>query len=137
MIADYKQYLTCYYSYIMPSKDVEKRKAIAKKYYLKHSAKVKAAVKIVNSRAKQRWKTYKASLSCVKCGEKHPATFDFHHVKRLPDNQKVNKLLSNKSYKKAIKEIEERCIVLCANCHRKHHHDEYMETKKGPKGPFS
>ena len=122
----------------MPTKDKEKRSEIAKKHYAKNAARIKAAVRANNIKIRQKWREYKASLSCVKCGENHPATFDFHHIERKPDNQKVNKLLSNKSYKKAIKEIEERCMVLCANCHRKLHHEEFLQKeKKGAEAPFS
>jgi hypothetical protein len=125
----------CYYYITMPTSDPIKKKASARRHYLKHAAAIKAAVKINRDKAKDRWREYKASLACVQCGENHPATFDFHHVIRKPDNQKVNKLLSNKSYKKAIKEIKERCVVLCANCHRKLHHDEWLATKKGAEAP--
>ena len=114
----------------MPCVDKEKRKVHARKHYVKHAAKIKAAVKVNRDRAKDKWREYKSSLSCIKCGESHHATFDFHHVERRPDNQKVNKLLSNKSFKRAMKEIEERCIVLCANCHRKLHHEEYLQKKE-------
>ena len=114
----------------MPVKDKEKKKEIAKRHYQKHAAKIKAATKIGKEKYRQKWRDYKATLSCIQCGENHPATFDFHHVVRLPDNKKVNKLLTNGSYKAALKEIEERCIVLCANCHRKLHDSEFLQKKK-------
>jgi hypothetical protein len=69
-------------------------------------------------------------LRCEHCGEDHPATFDFHHVKKDPDNVKVHKLIKNGAYKKILEEIK-KCIVLCANCHRKHHYEE-AQAKKDP-----
>lgn len=114
----------------MPVKDKEKKKEIAKRHYKKHAAKIKAATKINKDKYRQRWRDYKATLSCIQCGENHPATFDFHHVVRSKDNKKVNKLLTNGNYKAALKEIEERCIVLCANCHRKLHDAEHLQKKK-------
>ena len=56
---------------------------------------------------------------CVKCNGVYPqAAFDFHHVS--------NKLfsISNEILNKSIAEIfkeAEKCILLCANCHRIHH----------------
>jgi hypothetical protein len=125
----------------MPTKDPEKKKKIAKRHYEKHAEKVKAKTKANKEKARQKWRDFKATLSCTQCGENHPATFDFHHVVRLPDNKKVNKLLSNGNYKAALKEIEERCIVLCANCHRKLHDEERLQKKnkkkKGAEAPLN
>jgi hypothetical protein len=75
------------------------------------------------------WAAFKETLSCTVCGENHPATLDFHHVVRSPENKKVHRLVGNGSYKKAIEEIK-KCVVLCANCHRKHHYEE--DKKKAP-----
>ena len=119
----------------MPSKDPIKKKEIARRHYLKNAAVIKAATKNNKEKYRQRWRDYKATLSCVQCGETDPATFDFHHVIRSKDNKKVNKLLTNGNYKAALKEIEERCIVLCANCHRKLHDAEYRAKKKGAEAP--
>lgn len=64
----------------------------------------------------------KMGLRCEDCPEDHPACLDFHHVN--PDNKKHNvafiagTLLSRRL---VLEEIE-KCIVLCANCHRKLHH---------------
>ena len=118
----------------MPTKDLEKKKEIARRHYEKHAEKIKEKTKKTKEKGRQKWRDFKATLSCVQCGENHPATFDFHHVVRLPDNKKVNRLLTNNNYKAARKEIEERCIVLCANCHRKLHDAEHLEKKKKKKG---
>lgn len=138
MIADYKWYFllsACYYCDTMPTKDPIKKKEIARRHYLKNAAVIKANTKKNKDRYRQKWREYKSTLSCVQCGETHPATFDFHHVVRLPDNKKVNKLLTNGNYKAALKEIEERCIVLCANCHRILHDMEYQDKRKGAEAP--
>jgi L-lysine 2,3-aminomutase len=39
-------------------------------------------------------------------------------------------LLGDGRFKKALQEAMEKCIVLCANCHRKHHFEE--DQKKTP-----
>ena len=85
-------------------------------------------------KTRELWTCYKSALSCTKCGEDHPAALDFHHVVRHPDNRKVHRLLGNGSFKKALKEAQEKCIVLCANCHRKHHYEEGMQKKTPAQG---
>jgi hypothetical protein len=99
-----------------------------KKHYEANKAKIIARVRVYNDTQREKWIEYKASLACANCGASHPAIFDFHHIDRHdPDKQSVNKLVQNKRYSAAYKEIEERCIVLCANCHRIHHYNEHKQ----------
>lgn len=65
---------------------------------------------------------------CIKCGEKHPACLDFHHR-----NGKTDKLGHIGVYRRygtdrLLAEIA-KCDVMCANCHRIHHHDERQKKK--------
>jgi hypothetical protein len=84
--------------------------------------------RIVQERWKQQWHDYKCTLACAHCGASHPAILDFHHTNRHdPDKQHVNTLIKNKRYTAAYKEIKEKCIVLCANCHRIHHYEEHRQ----------
>ena len=69
---------------------------------------------------------------CFNCGIKHDgintAIFDFHHV---DPNTKLMNLSSNALDSTNIKTLlieSEKCIILCANCHRLHHHTD--EIKK-------
>jgi hypothetical protein len=109
----------------MPSNNKENQKRHSKTYYEKHSAKIKAASKINSKRAKDKWREYKATLSCSKCQENHPATFDFHHEDPTKKEDNIHRLLSNGQYAKLEEELK-KCIVLCANCHRIHHYEEKM-----------
>ena len=64
----------------------------------------------------------KATLTCERCGENDSACLDFHH--RNPD-KKSDALgraiwLNGWSKARVLEEIE-KCVVLCANCHRKLH----------------
>lgn len=60
---------------------------------------------------------YKSSFGCLRCGEKDPYALDFHHIAE----KLTNISMSHKSVNSvALKEIS-KCIVLCANCHRKLH----------------
>jgi len=101
-----------------------------KRYYEKNKKKIKK--RIYDNRRKQRekFREWKSTLECVKCGHSHVAALDFHHVVKKADNLRVNDLVRNGRFGKAYKEAAERCIVLCANCHRAHHWDE-KEAKNG------
>ena len=110
----------------------EKQKGYARAYYERNKEAVKATSKLNAKTYKNKWKSFKATLSCVQCGQNHVATLDFHHVDSTTKEVSVNRLIKNRAYKKAMEEVE-KCIVLCANCHRIHHHDEYLAAKNKKK----
>lgn len=75
------------------------------------------------------FREYKKTLSCVQCGQNHPATLDFHHVVRRPDNRKLRDLIQNGTKNSILEELK-RCVVLCSNCHRIHHWNERIDKHK-------
>lgn len=113
---------------LMPYKDKAVRAEYAKQYRKKHYEKnriaISAKVQERKRNLRKQFAEYKATLRCTQCGESHPATLDFHHVVRHPSNRKINELLKRGAVARAMQEIEEKCIVLCSNCHRKHHWNE-------------
>ena len=112
----------------MPIKDLVKRKEkqreYSKRHYEANKTKCIAQNTVAKKKRRQEFIAFKSRLSCEKCGENHPATLDFHHVISHPSNKKIHQLTKNGAYDAAIKEIMDKCIVLCANCHRKHHFEE-------------
>lgn len=75
------------------------------------------------------WDAYKASLSCIRCGESHFACLEFHHIKPEEKKLKISHYtkggwIGNKP--KLLEELK-KCIVLCANCHRKEHHKARLQ----------
>jgi predicted nucleic acid-binding Zn ribbon protein len=112
----------------MPIKDPIKRAECAKrsrkKHYEKNKVAIAAKVQARKRKLRMQFAEYKSKLACLKCGQNHPATLDFHHVVRHPSNRKINELLKRGAINRAMKEIEEKCIVLCSNCHRIHHWNE-------------
>lgn len=60
---------------------------------------------------------------CARCHETNPACLDFHHVDKAEKEMAVGKMISFGYARNRIKNEIEKCIVLCANCHRKEHHD--------------
>ena len=118
----------------MPYKDPEVRKRKNKEYsrkdYLGNYAKRRESLNARRRELKKEWDSFKATLKCAKCGFTHQAALDFHHEDPTEKEYNVNRLISDGRFKKAYEEIE-KCIVLCANCHRIHH---YKEKKKPPEG---
>ena len=111
-----------------PIKKKEKQQEYSKKYYADNMQKVKDTTKKTGDTFKQKWKEFKATLSCLECGIYHPAVLDFHHIDPEMKNASVHTLVKAKSYKKALEEVEQ-CIVLCSNCHRVYHYNERHAEK--------
>jgi Fe-S-cluster-containing dehydrogenase component len=63
---------------------------------------------------------YKRCMACRVCREKEPACLDFHHTDPAEKDFTVSEALHKFSLKRIMAEIS-KCIVLCANCHRKYH----------------
>lgn len=92
-------------------------------WYKDNNEKHKRDVKERRRRTKEWLRNYKSKLSCIKCGENHPACLDFHHIDPTQkDSQITNAISRGWSMERLIKEIE-KCEVLCANCHRKEHYE--------------
>ena len=107
-----------------PARTKEKQREYSKAHYQRNRAAVIERNRAHKQKLRRAWEEFKSNLQCVKCGESHPATLDFHHVKRDPSNKRINKLTCNGAYRQAMEEITNKCIVLCSNCHRKHHYEE-------------
>lgn len=60
---------------------------------------------------------YKVEKGCYFCKEKTLCVLDYHHVEK---GKPVTRQISN-SYVAFERELN-KCIVVCANCHRKIHH---------------
>lgn len=56
---------------------------------------------------------------CDDCGERDPIVLDWHHARGRKDFS-VGRGVHNMSRAKLQREID-KCIVLCANCHRRRH----------------
>lgn len=102
---------------------LEKRREYQREYQKKRKETDPETLKRINRKSKKKKKNFIASFKekCINCGySESKAALDFHHTKT---SQK--KFLLSKghhySYEKIKKEIQ-KCIVLCANCHRTKHH---------------
>lgn len=107
----------------MPYRDLEKRRACRRRWYKNHKSSEKKYVFKRKQEIKKWFENYKASLFCSKCGEKHPAIIDFHHLNGKEKENGISFMVANGySVEKIMKEMS-KCGVLCANCHRKEHYN--------------
>lgn len=69
---------------------------------------------------KNQFKQWKSSLKCQICSESEEICLDFHHLDPSSKEDGVSKLLDRGSKDRIIQEVN-KCVVLCACCHRKVH----------------
>lgn len=88
-------------------------------------------------RARKRAYVREFKRQCVQCGESHPAVLDMHHTD--PEAKSFNLswgAANNRSLSKLDREIA-KCVVLCANCHRKMHWNETQTAKGKQSAPLA
>ncbi len=70
---------------------------------------------------KKFYRDYKMTQKCSKCGDDRWYVIDFHHT-----NDKIMSVASivKRGSIRLLKEELEKCIPLCANCHRELHYTE-------------
>lgn len=60
-------------------------------------------------------------VGCLICGESDPVVLDFHHRGNVKKEGNVMNMAGRRiSIDRVVAEIE-KCVVLCANCHRRVH----------------
>lgn len=109
----------------MPIKDRIKRLEYCKKYnktYYSNNKKYyfDKAKKLKTERLKWFMK-YKETLKCERCPEDDARCLDFHHLDKNKKEFHIGEMVHNTMSEKNIMEEIKKCIVLCANCHRKEH----------------
>jgi len=87
--------------------------------------KTRAAAKISNKKTRVITTTYvneyKLSHNCEDCGEQNPIVLDFHHTGEQPKKGSISRLVQDFYNLKTIKIEIAKCVIVCANCHRKRH----------------
>lgn len=72
-------------------------------------------------RPKRAWLwDHKKEVGC-RCGESHPPCLDFHHLDPTTKANSVTKMVVAGLAKATILAEISKCVLMCANCHRKHH----------------
>ena len=104
-----------------PSKRIP-RKIVDKKYYEKHKKEIYKK-RLLRRRKLKEYAVKLLGGRCNKCKyNKCPAALDFHHNKGQKEGLMAH-IIKNGSKQKILKEVN-KCIVLCANCHREIHNTD-------------
>lgn len=74
----------------------------------------------------------KNQLHCVDCGERHPATLQFHHLNSEDKTFAIGKAVYRGFSLDRIKKEIQKCIVLCANCHAIRHYNMRNQKQSVP-----
>lgn len=65
----------------------------------------------------------KKQQKCSKCGESRYYLLDYHHLNPEQKEQNISRMMVKYNINNTLNEIE-KCIPLCANCHREFHYFE-------------
>lgn len=76
--------------------------------------------KIKYHKQKEELNELKKQKKCVKCGENRFYLLDFHHINPETKVDTIARLSTHSNAESVYKEIN-KCICLCANCHREFH----------------
>jgi hypothetical protein len=104
-------------------KDKEAKRQYERKWYKTTGSKKR---KIANNRWRDKQRDeflkFKATLKCSRCPENHIACLEFHHTDPTKKDIEVSQASFRWSMVRLKTEIE-KCIILCANCHKKEHYN--------------
>lgn len=108
-------------------------KATQHRYYLANREKIMRRSLLRQSRERQKRKAWlkelKEATPCANCGENFPSyVMEYHHLRDKILN--VGYTISQNWIKRNIEAEIEKCVLLCANCHR-------ILTHGGGPNPFS
>lgn len=97
----------------------------SKQYYAENTKSHKSAVAKRKKKMipiyQQRISRIKQSCGCKLCGESNACCLDFHHLEPKKKKNSVSKLVTGCHSWATIKKEADKCVVVCANCHRKIH----------------
>jgi hypothetical protein len=103
----------------MPYKDPDRQKQAQHESYLRNKEKCYQGVVDRRIRNKKYVDDIKRNSIC-QCGESRIECLDFHH--RYDKKYKIANIRKESYSLKTIDEETDKCDIICANCHRKHHH---------------
>jgi hypothetical protein len=96
--------------------DLEYHKQKSREHYQKYKQKYNERNQLQKQKTRDIIEEAKSS-GCIKCGEKEQSCLDFHH---LGEKDKTVSSMLGMNEERVRAEIS-KCVILCANCHRKLH----------------
>ena len=92
-----------------------------KNFWAKNRARIDSNHYQFTEMMRERCNQIKHATGCHFCQELEPICLDFHHRLQFEKHLSISEMINRHSnWDKIITEIE-KCVVVCANCHRKVH----------------
>jgi len=95
----------------------------SRKHYAEHGHKYRESNKVNTERYKKAGRKlvyeFKLSNPCTSCSESNPVVLEFHHLDPKTKRNDVSNMATHGYSIESIEKEIEKCIILCANCHRK------------------
>lgn len=102
-----------------------------KKYYTPHRKHLLKCAKKKRVTLKQEWHNdLKKTMGCNRCGDLRWYLLEFHHSDPTTKEYAISDMFRmDFSTQRMLKEMN-KCELLCANCHREHHHFDRLNKKE-------
>lgn len=102
-------------------KDPDKQKLYQADWFQRNKPKVVRKTKHTRTLLRDWLREVLSGLKCVMCGEDDYVALDLHHYDENTKLFQLSRAASTTTDRKKIVDEVEKCVALCANCHRKHH----------------
>lgn len=116
-----------YYDKVSANPDLKSKRDANRKAWFEANKEVLMKKQRLKKRERKLWAIDYKGGKCERCnGVFHPAVYEFHHINPEEKDRDPSKtlLLSLENMKKEL----DKCILVCANCHRLEHHN-YLEDE--------
>lgn len=106
----------------MPYKDKLKQQQAQHESYVRNKDKIRSKhQRRVALKRKWFFEEVLSKRQCLHCGEPDPVVLEFHHIDPSQKDGNISDLVKDRKSKERILAEVNKCIVLCANCHRRLH----------------
>lgn len=120
----------------MPRTDPEARREYFRAYYAAHPEKYKKQLGKYRL-GKAEYVNKLREEPCTDCGVRYPEyVMDFHHLDPSGKDRSVMEMVKYAGWDRLLEEIE-KCVLLCANCHRIREYEERTRPGMGFEPTFS
>lgn len=113
----------------MPHSNKDEGRAYQRSWYHANKEKRRETKRRNRLRIREWWSAFKATKRCERCPESDPVCLTFHHVDGSKKEITLALAIGREWAPARIARELEKCVVLCANCHHKHHWEERERAK--------
>lgn len=99
-------------------------------YYKKDKNRIRNIVKKYNNKVKTWYDEYRKTLKCNVCSENRYWVLEWHHLDPNQKDFNIGNVVNSGYSIETIKKEIEKCICVCANCHRDIHYQNKKQTIK-------